>query len=276
MTRTVREALLAGQAADLSRLDVGMLLLLALNRPTGDRAWLIAHDTDTLDDAAADRFFRLVERRQAGEPMAYLTGEREFHGLTLRIDARVLDPRPDTETLVDWALELLAPQPAPTVLDLGTGSGAIALALRHARADATVTAVDRSAEALAVARANAARLQLPVGFVQACWLDGMAGPFDAIVSNPPYIASDDPHLAALGHEPLQALAAGVDGLDDLRTIVRGAPERLKPGGWLLLEHGWNQADAVRALLVQAGFEGVSSRRDLAGNDRCSAGRWPSA
>jgi release factor glutamine methyltransferase len=208
--------------------------------------------------------------------MAYLTGEREFHGLTLRIDARVLDPRPDTETLVDWALELLATRPDPAVLDLGTGSGAIALALRHARSDAMVTAVDRSADALAVARANAARLQLPVGFVQTCWLDGIAGPFDAIVSNPPYIASDDPHLAALGHEPLQALAAGVDGLDDLRTIVRNAPARLKPGGWLLLEHGWNQADAVRALLVQAGFDTVSSRRDLAGNDRCSAGRWPRA
>ena len=200
---------------------------------------------------------------------------KEFYGLTLQVDARVLDPRPDTETLVDWALQLLAPLPAPRVLDLGTGSGAIAQGLRHQRPDAQVSAVDASTDALAVAQANAARLGLAVQFARGNWLRGVAGQFDVIASNPPYIAAADPHLAALRHEPLQALASGADGLDDIRSIVAQAPSHLLPGGWLLLEHGWDQAEAVQALLRAAGGEQVQSRKDLARIVRCSGAQWPS-
>ncbi|GAD23242.1 peptide chain release factor N(5)-glutamine methyltransferase, partial [Acidovorax sp. MR-S7] len=209
-------------------------------------------------------------RRMAGEPVAYLTGTKEFYGLPLQVDARVLDPRPDTETLVDWALALAAP--AARMADLGTGSGAIALALQSQRPQAQVLAVDASADALAVARANARRLGLPVRFVQGHWLDGIAGPFDLIVSNPPYIPATDPHLAALTHEPLSALASGDDGLQDIRAIAAQAPSRLAPGGWLLLEHGWDQAEAVQALLRAAGFGQVHSRHDLAGMARCTGGQ----
>jgi release factor glutamine methyltransferase len=216
----------------------------------------------------------LCRRRAAGEPVAYLTGRKEFYGLQLAIDARVLDPRPDTETLVDWALEVIAPLPAPSVVDLGTGSGAIALALQHQRPTAQVLAVDASADALAVAQANAQRLALPVRFMQGRWLRGLDDRFDAIVSNPPYIAATDPHLAALTHEPLQALASGPDGLDDIRTIVAQAPAHLIHGGWLLLEHGHDQAGAVGALLRAQGFAQVQSRNDLAGIARCTGGQWP--
>ena len=271
---TIAQALARAQARGLARIDAQMLLLHALGRPTGDRAWLLAHDTDPLDAPALARYQALCARRAAGEPVAYLTGGKEFYGLPLRVDARVLDPRPDTEILVDWALELLAPLPAPRVADLGTGSGAIALALQHARPDARVLAVDASAGALAVARANAERLGLPVRFVQADWLAGIAGPFDAIVSNPPYIPAQDPHLAALAHEPLSALASGADGLDDIRAIIAQAPALLAPGGWLLLEHGWDQAEAVQALLRDTGFDQVQSRHDLAGIARCSGGSMP--
>ncbi|BCN37733.1 release factor glutamine methyltransferase [Alicycliphilus denitrificans] len=273
---TITQALARAQARGLARIDAQMLLLHALGRPTGDRAWLLAHDTDPLDAPALARYQALCARRAAGEPVAYLTGGKEFYGLPLRVDARVLDPRPDTEILVDWALELLAPLPAPRVADLGTGSGAIALALQHARPDARVLAVDASAGALAVARANAERLGLPVRFVQADWLAGIAGPFDAIVSNPPYIPAQDPHLAALAHEPLSALASGADGLDDIRAIIAQAPALLAPGGWLLLEHGWDQAGAVQALLRAAGLVRVQSRDDLAGIARCTGGSMPVA
>jgi release factor glutamine methyltransferase len=159
------------------------------------------------------------------------------------------------------------------VLDLGTGSGAIALALRHARADAQVDAVDASADALAVARANALRLGLPVRFAQANWLDGAERGYTVIASNPPYIAAGDPHLSALRHEPHAALVAGADGLDDIRQIVRQAPAHLAEGGWLLLEHGHDQAAAVRQLLAERGFAAVQSRDDLAGIQRCSGGIW---
>lgn len=273
---TIAQALARAQARGLARIDAQMLLLHALGRPTGDRAWLLAHDTDPLDAPALARYQALCARRAAGEPVAYLTGSKEFYGLPLRVDARVLDPRPDTEILVDWALELLAPLPAPRVADLGTGSGAIALALQHARPDARVLAVDASAGALAVARANAERLGLPVRFVQADWLAGIAGPFDAIVSNPPYIPAQDPHLAALAHEPLSALASGADGLDDIRAIAAQAPALLAPGGWLLLEHGWDQAGAVQALLRASGLARVQSRDDLAGIARCTGGSMPAA
>ena len=272
---TLRDALAQAQALGLERIDAQLLLLHILNRADAGRAWLLAHDTDTLAPSEQARFIALCQRRAAGEPVAYLRGMKEFYGLTLQVDARVLDPRPDTETLVDWALQLLAPLPAPRVLDLGTGSGAIALALQHQRPDAQVSAVDASADALAVAQANAARLGLAVQFARGNWLRGVAGQFDVIASNPPYIAAADLYLAALRHEPLQALASGADGLDDIRSIVAQAPSHLLPGGWLLLEHGWEQAEAVQALLRSAGFAEVQSRKDLAGIARCSGAQWPS-
>jgi release factor glutamine methyltransferase len=268
---TLRDALAAAAALGLDRLDGQLLLLHVLGRATGERAWLLAHDTDALAGDAQRTFMQLAHRRAAGEPVAYLTGHKEFYGLSLAVDARVLVPRPDTETLVEWALDVLRDRPAPRVIDLGTGSGAIALAIRSARPDALVEAVDSSAAALAVARANAQRLGLPVQFRQAHWLQG-AGSYELVVSNPPYVAEDDPHLPALAHEPRQALAAGPDGLDDLRAIIAAAPAHLAPGGWLLLEHGWDQAEAARGLLAAAGFTQVASRRDLAGTERCSGGR----
>lgn len=271
---TPQQALALAAARGVARLDAQLLLLHVLGRDPNDRAWLLAHDTDALAPEAATRFDAACARRLGGEPVAYLLGRKEFFGLPLDVDARVLVPRPDTETLVSWALEQLPPQ--GQALDLGTGSGAIALALQHARPDATVTAVDRSADALAVAQANARRLDLPVRFVRADWLDGVCGRFDLIVSNPPYIAAQDPHLADLVHEPREALVAGADGLDDLRTIVATAPPHLQPGGWLLLEHGHDQAEAVCALLTQHGFTEVGSRHDLAGIARCSGGQWPIA
>ena len=273
-TSTLAQALHQARTLGLERIDAQMLLLHALARPDAGRAWLLAHDTDALEPAVHEAFMALCRRRAAGEPVAYLTGRKEFYGLQLAIDARVLDPRPDTETLVDWALEVIAPLPAPRVLDLGTGSGAIALALQHQRPTAQVLAVDASADALAVAQANAQRLALPVRFALGHWLAEVEGRFDAVVSNPPYIADADPHLAALAHEPLQALASGADGMDDIRTIVAQAPAHLTPGGWLLLEHGHDQAKAVCALLRAQGFVQVQSRNDLAGIARCTGGQWP--
>jgi release factor glutamine methyltransferase len=255
-------------------LDAQILLLHALTQPLHDRAWLLAHDTEVLNEAQQHRWGQALQRRLQGEPVAYITGRKDFFGLTLAVDARVLDPRPDTEILVEWALELLPPGPTGRVLDLGTGSGAVALALQHQRPAAQVTAVDASAEALAVAGANALRLNLPVKCVLSHWMDNVAGPFELIVSNPPYVAEGDPHLAALTHEPLSALTSGVDGLDDIRQIIAQAPSRLARGGWLLLEHGWDQAAPVQALLRSAGFEDVQSRRDLGGIERCTGARLP--
>ena len=270
------EALRHAAAAGLDRLDAQMLLLHALHRDVGDRAWLLAHDTDALEARAEVVFQALVTRRAAGEPVAYLLGRKDFFGLALQVDERVLVPRPDTETLVNWALDLLPGDAPCTVLDLGTGSGAIALAIARNRASASVDAVDASEPALAVARSNARALALQVRFFTGDWLGG-APPgetYDLVVSNPPYIADGDLHLPALRHEPLQALTAGADGLEDLRVIAADAPSRLVPGGWLLLEHGWDQAEAVRVLLVAAGLEEVQSRTDLGGNERCSGGRRP--
>ncbi|OSZ62915.1 peptide chain release factor N(5)-glutamine methyltransferase [Hydrogenophaga sp. IBVHS2] len=270
---TALRSLLAG---GLERLDAQMLLLMVAGRDPHDRAWLAAHGDEPLSADAAARLDALVARRQAGEPMAYLRGEQEFFGLSLRVDARVLVPRPDTETLVEWALSLSAElPPAARVADLGTGSGAIALALRSRRPDWRITATDASTAALTVARANAERLGLPLRFAHGAWLAALPGErFELLVSNPPYIAEADPHLPALAHEPGSALTAGIDGLDDIRTLVAQAPGALVPGGWLLLEHGHDQAPAVRALLDEAGFERVASRNDIAGIARCSGGRWP--
>ena len=253
----------------LARVDAQMLLLHTLSRPLHDRAWLLAHDTDLLTEAQQNNWDLALQRRLQGEPVAYITGHKDFFGLTLHVDARVLDPRPDTEILVEWALELLPAGQAVRVLDLGTGSGAVALALQHQRPAAQVTAVDASADALAVASANAQRLNLPVHCVLSHWMDAVPGPFDLIVSNPPYVAEGDPHLTALTHEPLSALTSGADGLDDIRKIIAQAPSRLAPGGWLLLEHGWDQAAMVQALLHSTGFGKVQSRQDLGGIERCT-------
>jgi release factor glutamine methyltransferase len=270
---TATQMLAAAAALGVERLDAQLLLLHVLGRPSNDRTWLLAHDTDILADAVWPAFARLCARRVTGEPVAYLVGEKEFHGLGLQVDARVLVPRPDTETLVEWALQCLQGRTSPSVLDLGTGSGAIALAIQHARPDARVAAVDRSADALAVARANAQHLGLAVRFAVADWLEGADADLDLVVSNPPYVAVGDPHLAALRHEPLGALVSGADGLDDIRRIVEDAPAHLRDGGWLLLEHGYDQAAAVRALLMRRGFAEVQSRDDLAGIARCSGGIW---
>ena len=271
---SLTDCLNQAQAQGVARVDAQMLLLLSLERPLHERAWLLAHDRDTLTSAQQATWQAVLQRRLNGEPVAYITGHKDFFGLTLSVDARVLDPRPDTETLVEWALALLPAQSTAHVLDLGTGSGAIALALKHARPGCTVTAGDASQAALAVARANAAHLQLPVAFLCSHWMDAIPGSFDLIVSNPPYVANGDPHLVALHHEPLQALASGADGLDDIRQIIAQAPSRLRPGSWLLLEHGWDQAQAVQALMRSAGLEAVQSRQDLAGSERCTGGHLP--
>lgn len=270
---TVAEALLQAASQGLDALDAQLLLAQVLGRPH-DRAWLRAHDSDALPPSAAQAYAGLCQRRQAGEPVAYLLGRKEFFGLDLAVDGRVLVPRPDTETLVEWALELHGPT-ALQVVDLGTGSGAIALALQQARPAWQVWAVDASEAALAVAQANAQSLDLPIRLQRANWLDGVPGFFELIVSNPPYIAQGDPHLPALAHEPLSALVAGPDGLDDIRRIIEQASRKLRPGGCLLLEHGHDQAAAVRELLRAAGFSSVDSRKDLAGIERCTGGRLPS-
>ena len=276
---TLTDALRQATAAGLDRLDAQMLLLHVLARSPHDRAWLIAHDSDPMPAEAAARWQSLLQRRQTGEPVAYLLGEKAFGGLTLQVDARVLVPRPDTEVLVEWALDLLPPagDGLARLLDLGTGSGAIALTLAARRRDAQVTATDASADALNVAQSNARRLGLQVRFAQGAWLAAVPGErFHVIASNPPYIAEGDPHLAALSHEPASALTAGPDGLDDIRLIVAQSPAALRPGGWLLLEHGHDQAAAVRRLLITQGFGAVSSRLDLSGIERCSGGQWPEA
>lgn len=277
---TCGQALAAAHASGLERLDAQLLLLQALGKPASARSWLLAHDTDELAQGVVDAFHAFRLRRAAGEPLAYIAGSKEFFGLALQVDARVLVPRPDTETLVEWSLDLLKSlgvPPALQVLDLGTGSGAIALAIAHslkaAGRAAAVTAVDASAAALNVACENARRLGLVVNFVESNWLAQVSERFHLIASNPPYVASADPHLAALRHEPLQALAAGKDGLDDIRRIVERAPGALLTGGWLLLEHGYDQAVRVRELLISQGFAQVQSRLDLAGIERCSGGQW---
>ena len=273
---TVAQMLHAAQAQGLERLDTQLLVLHAMGRNAHDRAWLLTHDADPMPPTVETVLMANVQRRLAGEPLAYITGHKEFFGLDLQVDPRVLVPRPDTETLVDWTLEVLVDVPAATVhkvLDLGTGSGAIALALKHTRPELRVSAVDFSVDALDVARANAQRLELEVCFSQGSWLSGVQGLFHAIVSNPPYIADHDAHLAALTHEPMQALTSGSDGLDDIRNIIAQAPAHLRPGAWLLLEHGYDQATEVRGLLVAAGFSGVQSRQDLAGIARCSGGYY---
>ena len=273
---TVQQAIqFAQEQFGLTRLDAQMLLLHACQLPIHDRAWLLAHGDEVLSFETQKRYLDFLQRRARLEPLAYITGIKEFFGLQLHIDQRVLDPRPETETLVEWALTCLADTLEPRIADLGTGSGAIALALKHSLPSAQVTAVDASADAIAVATANAQSLGLEIATYVGNWCAPLTDQsFDLIVSNPPYVADGDAHLAQLPHEPISALVAGKDGLDDLRQIVTQATHHLKPGAWLLLEHGFDQAQAVQDILANQGFLSVQSRPDLAGILRCTGGQWP--
>jgi len=243
-----------------------------------DRAWLMAHAGDALSRDAAQAFFALAKRRRDGEPVAYLTGRREFWGLDLTVTPAVLIPRPETETLVEVALARLPVDRGVRVLDLGTGSGAIALALAHERPQAEILATDVAPEALDVARGNAARLAIGnVTFLRSDWYAGVPPDrYDAIVANPPYIALGDPHLREgdLRFEPRGALASGVTGLSALATTVGGARDRLVPGGFLAVEHGFDQGDAVRKLFEASRFVAVEASRDLAGIWRVVVGQAP--
>lgn len=268
------EQLLHDNAGRVDTVDAAVLLAHAAGK---SRTWLYAHGADEADPAVVERYAGLVARRIAGEPVAYLTGRRGFRHLDLRVTPDTLVPRPETELLVELALERLPAAQACLVADLGTGSGAIALAVASERPRARVVATDASAAALAVARGNAAELGLAnVEFRAGDWFAPLDGEcFDLVASNPPYIATDDPHLGEvdLRFEPPAALSSGPDGLDAIRTIVRDAPAHLSPGGWLLLEHGWKQGADVQALLSAAGFDAIRTVRDLEQRDRVTLGRY---
>jgi release factor glutamine methyltransferase len=242
-----------------------------------NRAWLLSHPEQSLDTDRQQRYIELFERRLHGEPVAYLLGEREFYGLNFKVSPATLIPRPETELLVDLALQRIPRQGLCRVLDMGTGSGAIALSIAHARPDAEVVAVDASTTALEVAQANMQTLNLAnVCLKQSDWFSALQGEsFDVIVSNPPYIAAKDAHLAQgdVRFEPHDALVSGPDGLDDIRRICAQAKAHLRPNGWLLLEHGYDQAAEVRALLSQSGFAGIFSAPDLSGIERASGGHY---
>jgi release factor glutamine methyltransferase len=271
--RTLASALRdAARRIDAS--EAGILLAHALGVP---RSHLVAHAKRALGTADDRRFAGLVERRAAGEPVAYILGEREFWGLALSVTPAVLIPRPETELLVERSLALLPADTPLDVLDLGTGSGAVGIAIARERPRAEVMATDASAEALEVARSNARKHGVRVAFACGDWLTAVGGKrFDLIVSNPPYVASGDAHMVRgdLRFEPRAALDGGTDGLDSIRRIVLEAPARLRAGGRLALEHGYDQAVACRALLVGAGYDAVADFADLAGHPRVSVGRRP--
>ena len=260
--------------ASSARDEASLLLAHTLN---ASRAWLVAHGVDAVDEEQAATFDAMIARRARGEPVAYLTGTRGFHALELHVTPDVLIPRPETELLVELALQRIPVETECRIADLGTGSGAVALAIAHVRPLARVTATDASEAALDVARHNAQRLGLRnVEFAQGNWCAalGDARDFDLIVSNPPYIAENDPHLREgdLRFEPPAALASGAEGLDAIRTIVLDAHKQLRTGGWLLFEHGRDQGEAVRVLLTQSGYGEVFTARDLEGRERVSGGR----
>lgn len=270
----VRDALQAAAQRLGERVDAEVLLAYALSK---SRSWLIAHADDLLPAEHASAYAVLVEQREAGEPVAYITGRRGFWSLDLEVTPATLIPRPETELLVELVLQLLPIDKAARVLDLGTGTGAIALAIARERPRAQVTATDASADALAVAQRNAQRHGIRnVSFAHGDWFAPLGDQrFDVIVSNPPYIESHDPHLnqGDLRFEPITALASGTDGLDDIRRIIVDAPRHLASEAWLLFEHGWNQGEAVHMLLRNASFTKVSTTRDLEQRDRVTAGCW---
>ncbi len=259
--------------SDVPADDARHLLAHCLQQP---QSYLIAHSEDAVGEDIIARFNQLVHRRTAGEPMAYLTGRREFWSLALTVNPHVLTPRPETELLVEVALKLLNNKPTARVADLGTGSGAIAIALASERADLEITATDCSGEALAVAKHNADVHGLnSIQFVAGDWFKPLAGQFyDLIVSNPPYVCTHDPHLDANGvrFEPRGALAAGEDGLDCLRSIIGTAPHHLTPKGWLIVEHGFDQAESVALLMQTHGLSNIVQHKDLAGILRATAGQ----
>lgn len=255
------------------QLDAQVLLAHLLDK---ERSWLYAWSDAELTDEQQAAYEALIQRRASGEPVAHITGRREFWGLDLTVSPDTLIPRPDTELLVEAALELGAAEQSIDVLDLGTGSGAIAIALATERPHWLITATDLSESALSVARTNAEQLGLTqVEFLTGHWFDAIEADrhFDLILSNPPYIPQQDPHLRQgdVRFEPRSALAAGSDGLDDLRLLAAQAPTYLKPGGWLFLEHGYDQGTQVRQLFEQAGYRRIQTRRDLAGRDRVTLG-----
>ncbi len=268
----VRSTLLAATQQLGARADAELLLLHVLQQP---RSWLFTHADDQLDMDVQTAYGELLQRRATGEPVAYIIGRRGFWSLDLEVTPATLIPRPETELLVELALQRLPPDDASRVADLGTGSGAIALAIARERPRAQVIATDASAAALAVAQRNAQRHAIGnVTFAQGDWLAPLLGQrFDLIVSNPPYIEAADPHLAQgdLRYEPASALVSGRDGLDDIRRIVNEAREHLQPGGWLLFEHGWDQGAAAGQLLHDAGYAGVFTVQDLEQRDRVSGG-----
>ena len=268
------DQLLSDAARRVDPVDAALLLAHAARQT---RSWLYAHGDDQADAGIVDRYQVLLARRMGGEPVAYIVGRRGFRHLELRVTPDTLVPRPETELLVELALERLPAGPAVRAADLGTGSGAIALALASERPRASVVATDASAAALAVARDNASELGIGnVEFREGDWFAPLDGErFDLVASNPPYIALGDPHLGQgdLRFEPAAALSSGSDGLDAIRRIARDAPAHLMDGGWLLLEHGWEQGAAVRALLSAAGFADVSTALDLEQRDRVTLGRY---
>lgn len=278
---TVKQALASAHPMGIEPLDAQLLLLFALGRTSRERAWLLAHDEDTILPDEQSQFLALMQRRAIGVPVAYLTGEKEFYDQSFTIDKRVLVPRPETELLVDWALELIDQRLAttpPSLLDLGTGSGIIAVTLKRQRPDLHVTATDSSHEALAVAQLNACDLLPPgqsIRFLQGHWYTPLPQEqFDFIVSNPPYIAQEDIHLKTLTHEPQQALISGNDGLDDIRQIIEQSKKHLSLGGHLLIEHGYDQAQLTQKLMTSAGLTRVETRNDLAGIARVTKGTNP--
>jgi release factor glutamine methyltransferase len=264
-------ALIAEARQRIAPAEARLLMRHVLGR---DAAWLAAHDSDALAPEQAQVYGDFVSRRAQGEPIAYLTGEREFYGRAFNVTPDVLIPRPETELLVELGIAKLRGIDTPRILELGTGSGCIAISLACELPHATVTAIDISESALVVARTNAAKHGTVIEFRHGDWLSDVGERYDLIVSNPPYVATGDPHLSSgdLRHEPIDALASGTDGLDALRRIVFEAPHCLRPGGWILLEHGYDQSESVQDLLEAAGIMSIAAHDDLAGIARVASGQ----
>lgn len=271
----IRQLIADFASRSLPRGETRMLLARTLGR---EHAWLVAHDDHELSADELTQVNMLATRRIAGEPMAYLLGEREFYGRTFRCTPAALIPRPETELLVDQVLMHITRGASLRVLDVGTGTGCIAITVALERPDASVTAVDVSPDALALARANAQRLSARLNFVQSNWFDALDADaqFELIVSNPPYIAPGDAHLSQgdLRFEPAVALADAVDGLESYRRLAQGAAQHLRPGGMLIVEHGFDQGETVPALFRAAGFDDVTTYRDLANHPRVTSCRKP--